>query len=683
MENRPIVFVTGDRQDLDAIKKLGKTLTRLSGKGQFPAWVVHTDEPELVGTEFYDGIEKHFYESTHCLAICSAAGWDSEHLAGKITGFSGPSSNLLALATDDQGVELANQAGLGKLLDYRTRPFPNDGRAAGDNFQHLLAAIAGISPERAAEYGTEVFKKQIRTMALAVAAVVAVMASFAGWQWYGGHVERAEQNTEARRQQADAYIQTSLHYRNLQRELEAAHWAAQAYHLSPQQDTRDSLMNYLPEITLRAILPHPTPLVGAILNGTEDLLVSWGEDNRLYRWNTDNYTQAGAPLPHTQWVIGALFTADDRQLISWSEDSTARIWNPSTGQLIGTLPHEDGVIGAQLDRQGNLLTWSRDGSARIWDLNTQKVLQRFSHREGWVQGALLSGDEKKLFTWSSDSTARLWSVEKGSALSGNLVHRGDINGALFIQRDQFVVTWSSDGLIHIWDANDGQQRSSGDMRHEEDVKGALIGQGGRKLLSWGRDGKLILWDIPRRKPDFAPMAHDGWVLGALFFENENRILSWSFDNTARVWNARTGESLGKPMYHSSGPLGRDAGVLGAEVHPLRPLALTWGEDNTARIWDLSRFSLKGLPLQHAISDSLNREVLGGRFFQHGNRIVTWGNDHTCRIWEIQDEEELKKMADVFPEAPRRKLTAWTGTRLNLQRETLESLSPEEWSAGNP
>ncbi|MCB0276580.1 MAG: hypothetical protein KDI06_17320, partial [Calditrichaeota bacterium] len=239
------------------------------------------------------------------------------------------------------------------------------------------------------------------------------------------------------------------------------------------------------------------------------------------------------------------------------------------------------------------------------------------------------------------------------------------------------------GLIHIWDANDGQQRSSGDMRHEEDVKGALIGQGGRKLLSWGRDGKLILWDIPRRKPDFAPMAHDGWVLGALFFENENRILSWSFDNTARVWNARTGESLGKPMYHSSGPLGRDAGVLGAEVHPLRPLALTWGEDNTARIWDLSRFSLKGLPLQHAISDSLNREVLGGRFFQHGNRIVTWGNDHTCRIWEIQDEEELKKMADVFPEAPRRKLTAWTGTRLNLQRETLESLSPEEWSAGNP
>lgn len=108
-----------------------------------------------------------------------------------------------------------------------------------------------------------------------------------------------------------------------------------------------------------------------IVTAAKQLLVKiWDDKGQLirscYGHQMENYYVAWAP--------------DGSRFISCSWDKTAKMWSPE-GNLLGTLPHPDGVYGADFTPDSKqVVTACRDKIIRVWDTHTGRLTNTIGYR---------------------------------------------------------------------------------------------------------------------------------------------------------------------------------------------------------------------------------------------------------------------------------------------------------------
>jgi len=268
-------------------------------------------------------------------------------------------------------------------------------------------------------------QKRLRWFAGAAFAF-AIIAAFAGWQWYEAGVARDAAKEEARiaesRRLAAESSSALIKYpqRSLLLAVEAVK-LGQSVHGVPVAAAEQSLREALGVIGGRALAISQSP------------------------------TSAVAISPDNHW------------LVTGSGDKTARLWDlsakdPAANPIV-LRGHEGAVYAVGISPDNHwLVTSSADKTAHLWDLSTKDPAANpvvLRGHEGWVNAVAISPDNHWLVTGSDDKTARLWDLSAKDPAANPVVLRGHkslVNAVAISPDSHWLVTGgSSDGTMRLWD----------------------------------------------------------------------------------------------------------------------------------------------------------------------------------------------------------------------------------------
>jgi WD40 repeat protein len=410
-------------------------------------------------------------------------------------------------------------------------------------------------------------------------------------------------------------------------------------------------------------------------------ILTASEDGTARLWGAMSGAAIGQEMKHSGPVNVASFSPDGTRILTASDDFTAQIWNGLNGASLGIVL-DQGAEAIDIGRETTvaafspdgrrIVTASRFGAAQLWDTMTGKAVgQRIHHKRTDtspptpILAAAFSPDGRRVATASYDSTARLWDAATGEPIGQPMEHatkdavrRGVVDIA-FSPDGSLLATASYDETVRVWDAASGMPIGQ-PMQHGGPVSSVCFSLDGRMILTGAEDRAARLWEVSTGRMIGQPMWSDSTLTVAAFSPDASSIITASDDNTARiwkidanilrapierasgksvlsadgtrflsfdsivvlVWDVKTGEQIGKPLFHEDS-------VTTAVFSPDGDLVLTASVDKTARLWRPETGEVIGTPMRH---DNI---VNTAAFSPDGKLILTASEDRSARLWDAQ------------------------------------------------
>jgi WD40 repeat protein len=314
----------------------------------------------------------------------------------------------------------------------------------------------------------------------------------------------------------------------------------------------------------------------AVLSPSGHLLCVLRNDGTFTLLNTDDFVERFHGKHEMPQAYHATFFQDERTLVTSAYDRAALAWDIETGQRIGfPMEHEGGVV------------WSA-----------------------------ISPDEKRIATGSLDRTVKVWNSPKigGSRQNHILYHSEVIVWVRFIS-DKQILAHCGDGSTWLWSIDwEPQFRVQEPYTFRVPDRNVFFGQN-TQLQTSSNVVAGSLGGVPFSVT--LPAA----VTAVTVDPAEQIVAIGTTDNTqlpqaVRLFS-RSGEPLGKPLFH------KDGIIYLTFSHSGRVL-LSCGEDFAARLWTL-RGDMVG-PLRH------KNQVRWACFSDNDEWVATASWDETIRIW---------------------------------------------------
>ncbi len=336
---------------------------------------------------------------------------------------------------------------------------------------------------------------------------------------------------------------------------------------------------------------------------------------------------AAAPMRHLDRVTSVSFSPDGRHVLSGAWDRTAQIRDAATGQLRVTIHHQDKVLAAHCNREGDrFVTASADGTARVWHATNGDPITPGLRHEGEVNCAEFSPDGQSVVTGSADKTARIWDAASGALKQELRGHSSGITTARFSPDGQHVATGTERAGLRLWRADTGAVIFRLTVLRER-INALAFSPDGSVLVSAGANGTARLWNAINGQEIGAPLLHEDGVNHVVFSPDGRLLLTVSEDHSARLWNATNGVPEGLPLRHGGG-------VTFGAFSPDGKMAVTTSMDNSARLWEVAT----GLPLCQPLQDY--EAILHAGFSPDGRRLVTASWNRNVQVWNIQPRRFL-------------------------------------------
>ncbi len=164
---------------------------------------------------------------------------------------------------------------------------------------------------------------------------------------------------------------------------------------------------------------------------------------------------AMAPLTNNLATGPAAFSPDGKLIASGGTDVSyqpgeARIWEATTGTLLTTIRHSDGVNAVAFSPDGRwVATGSEDQSARVWDLRTgQPVTPRLPH-SARVEGLAFNPDGGLLASVTGEGDVWVWDTSNGEPVTPPLGQGKRARQISFLAGARLLLTDAREGW-RLW-----------------------------------------------------------------------------------------------------------------------------------------------------------------------------------------------------------------------------------------
>lgn len=275
-------------------------------------------------------------------------------------------------------------------------------------------------------------------------------------------------------------------------------------HVPPE--LRRALLSALTSsLELKSVLPgHKDSVRTLAFTRNAKLLASGSYDRKIILWDAEHRRMLHPPLAgHTAAVYSVAFSPDEKTLASASADGTVKLWDVATGQLAGTLLHDDEVYGVAIDKDGKLLASSgRDGTVRLWSIESLNLKKVLSHSDPRTQadrdvfalafrpdGTLLAsgGLDGRIVLWDIRGDAKDWR-QAGEVLA---VKRS-IFSVAFSHDGKIIASGNDEGRVDLWDVGARKWLKSPSPNHSSGVDGMAFSPDGRRLATVSMDGTAYI-----------------------------------------------------------------------------------------------------------------------------------------------------------------------------------------------
>ncbi len=304
-------------------------------------------------------------------------------------------------------------------------------------------------------------------------------------------------------------------------------------------------------------------------------------------WDAATGRAVSEPMEHLREIVRASFAGDGTRVLTVAQDKRVRLLEARTGKLIGKPPeHDEDVLLAEVSPDGRrVVTSDAQGVTRVWDAATgARVGEAMGHARP-VHFLAFDAGSKLLATCCEDGTARVWGLDTGRRQM-EAEHAGAVTHASFSPDGKLLLTGSADGTARAWSSADGKARTP-PLRHGEAVQRTAFSETGRWLLTAA--GRFVyLWDAETGEPIGPPLPHASGpvVVTRLSLSKSGELVSEAGPGTrwarALVGDGRNDADL---LALARVLSGRD------EVGPGRLAALEVRELETA--WDQATARLRG------------------------------------------------------------------------------------------
>lgn len=210
---------------------------------------------------------------------------------------------------------------------------------------------------------------------------------------------------------------------------------------------------------------------------------------------------------HTKTVFHCQFIQNGQTLITSSEDTTIRVWSWQSGDCKVLEGHKEQVrcfsLLSNLPAESTLLSWSFDGSVKVWDLESGQKLQDVDAHRGAILSCHVSPDRSLFTTTSADKTAKVWHCETLDCVHTLKGHSECVRSCRFSWDGCRLATGDDNGEIRLWSVKDGsllkicsQEAKDGmDSLHGGWVTDLHFSPDNSLLVSTG--GYIKWWDVEK------------------------------------------------------------------------------------------------------------------------------------------------------------------------------------------
>lgn len=448
-------------------------------------------------------------------------------------------------------------------------------------------------------------------------------------------------------------------------------WCGDARHVWIQTSSGATLWDALTGDPAGPAMTHDLPLEGAQFSSDGSAALTWGEDQVIRFWQTNepNLEAAGVAEKDTRMVL----SPDGSHLLTWTR-LAAKLWNPEKlGEPVASLADFGGSIEAiQFTPDGSRLIVQGKSFLRIFRSTDGAAIGTKIIPTGAIKKVQLRPDGRQILVESGNGIASLWDlascrqVGKDIALSTSVAFA---QGPTYSPDSRHVLALVGGG-VRLWGSDDAlpgaEIRGESEFGSQEGMfTGANFSHDGRRILVSGiglrgadgsrEFGTFAQWrsrDTLQAEGPRLPLGNQDSAVVAS--PDSRRILTapssfQSSDTSIRNYfgspeiilrDAATGSVVGSTPFRQKGS------ALRAVFSNDGKLVLTWGA-RTARLWRADDGSPVGRPMEH------NADIVGASFTHDSRHLLIWASDFGDNkggvwLWNASNTQGVSVIAAQHP-----------------------------------
>jgi WD40 repeat protein len=333
---------------------------------------------------------------------------------------------------------------------------------------------------------------------------------------------------------------------------------------------------------------------------------------------------------HGGSIYELAFSPDGKILASASDDRTIRLWDVETGELSGTLHHDEKVFSVAIN--GKLLaSGSADGKVRLWNLASRKLETTLAHGQtqngeviGKVYRVAFSPDGKLLASAGSDGRIVMWDVLTRKQVGEPLMVYRVIYSMAFSHDGKTVASGNSEGRVDLWDVAT-RKWSQAFADHLQGVWGVAFSPDDKYLAAVSDDRNISIYDLSATAPEAEPR-HLGGYAGLFFsvdFQDQYSLATGADKGVVVLWSLNSGARIGRWIQPQPGD-------------PTRVVAFTAdGSTVVSHLKDKLQFWPVEMESQMSASPpSRQTDIEWSVPAPNGKDLVTVGKDNSIELWDL-------------------------------------------------